>query len=274
MARITDPGARQYLGQPGVVASTPGTGPKPQPGFAAPDAPPVAPIVGGAADPNYIAKVKGIETGISTAGQIAAARAGAAATGANQLAAQREKARLDQEAADRNAGTLQGDARNDAMQKIAALKLLQQQVGRSGALYNKNLKGSGVLQSLGEYLPTQNNKQYDASVDGITPLARAAFRVPGSGADSDKESDAFTRLLPDRFNFDAANEQKYSQMNDIIRQSIMQQNQLLGGARRTAAPPRPKGGGGPSRIKNDADYDRLPSGATYVSPDGKTRTKR
>lgn len=32
--------------------------------------------------------------------------------------------------------------------------------------------------------------------------------------------------------------------------------------------------GGPVRIKGDADYDRLPSGTTYIAPDGRTRTKR
>lgn len=32
-------------------------------------------------------------------------------------------------------------------------------------------------------------------------------------------------------------------------------------------------GGGPSRVKSDADYDALPSGATFIGPDGKTRRK-
>lgn len=31
---------------------------------------------------------------------------------------------------------------------------------------------------------------------------------------------------------------------------------------------------GPARISSDAEYDALPSGATYIAPDGKTRTKR
>jgi hypothetical protein len=30
----------------------------------------------------------------------------------------------------------------------------------------------------------------------------------------------------------------------------------------------------PARITNDADYQRLPSGASYVAPDGSTRRKK
>lgn len=39
-----------------------------------------------------------------------------------------------------------------------------------------------------------------------------------------------------------------------------------------AAPAAPTGS--PTRIQGEADYNKLPSGATYISPDGQTRTKR
>lgn len=127
--------------------------------------------------------------------------------------------------------TLTGDARNQAMQKIAALEALRRQVGASQGEYDKTLKGVGIGSVL-EYLPgivRPSNARFDATVDAMTPLARAAFRVPGSGSDSDRESDAFMRLLPNRWEADAGNEQKYKQMNDIINSSIASQKRLLGG---------------------------------------------
>jgi len=36
----------------------------------------------------------------------------------------------------------------------------------------------------------------------------------------------------------------------------------------------PGAGGGPKQIKSEAEYNALPSGTVYVSPDGKTRTKK
>jgi hypothetical protein len=41
-----------------------------------------------------------------------------------------------------------------------------------------------------------------------------------------------------------------------------------------AAPAAPVDGGGAASVSNQAEYDALPSGSTYVAPDGQTRTKR
>ena len=44
-------------------------------------------------------------------------------------------------------------------------------------------------------------------------------------------------------------------------------------AKDTAPPPADPPAGKPANIKSDADYNALPSGATFVGPDGKTRRK-
>lgn len=43
--------------------------------------------------------------------------------------------------------------------------------------------------------------------------------------------------------------------------------------RNAVAPPKPAKSSGIARISGDEDYDRLPSGATFVGPDGQTRRK-
>jgi hypothetical protein len=39
------------------------------------------------------------------------------------------------------------------------------------------------------------------------------------------------------------------------------------------APAAPAGGGGPTKISSDAEFDALPSGAEFIAPDGTTRRK-
>jgi len=126
---------------------------------------------------------------------------------------------------------LSGDARNVALQKIAALRALGRQVQVSSHEFDRTQNGRGVYQSISEFTPSlfsPDNAKYDATVDSMTPLAKAAFRVPGSGADSDKESAAFLALVPSRYGNDTGNIEKYRQMSNIIQGSIADQRRLLG----------------------------------------------
>lgn len=154
---------------------------------------------------------------------------------------------------------LTGDARNQALQKLAALKLLAEQANRSAQSFDQTQNGGGLMHSLSELAPSwfnDGNAKFDATVEGMTPLAKAAFRVPGSGSDSDKESAAFLGLLPGRYSSDAKNLERYKQMSAILRSSIDSQRQLLGMApqRRMfgakAAAPAPK-----SQV---VDFNHLP----------------
>lgn len=97
--------------------------------------------------------------------------------------------------------------------KLAAGRMLRRQLGDVEGLYNKTLKGTGIRQSLSEYLPSQANQRFDAAAKGLTLLGRQAFRVPGSGAESDKELEILLRAVePNTKSFDAANEQRLSQL--------------------------------------------------------------
>jgi len=69
---------------------------------------------------------------------------------------------------------------------------------------------------------------------------------------------------------------------EALRQKALVRDRYLPGFPDTAAPapgaagsaPAPVGAAGPTQIKTRADYDALPSGTTYVDPNGVTRTKR
>lgn len=139
---------------------------------------------------------------------------------------------------------LSGNARNQALQKIKSLQALRRQAVLAATMYNKNFSRESGRSSVAEYLPAfanGTNAQYDAAIDGLMPLARAAFRVYGSGADSDQESQTFMNVVPTRYTNDYGAKQKYQQMLSIIDGSIADQNSILGVKPRAQAAPAPSG---------------------------------
>ena len=83
--------------------------------------------------------------------------------------------------------------------------------------------------------------------------------------------------------FDNADKQYFPQVGDsraVIEQKARNRRSAIEGVR-ADVPAAKQGevdriagqGGGPVRIRNDADYKALPSGALFVGPDGKTRRK-
>jgi len=140
-----------------------------------------------------------------------------------------------------------------ALAKVAAVHQLRQQLGNVEKLYAKHLKGVGPG-SLLEYLPLPQNRAFDAAADGLLPLARQAFRVPGSGADSDKEQEALIRaLLPRASEYDSVNEQRMSQLRQMI-DSTEREWGPIAGVRPAPAPPARKAPPAPRVV----DFNALP----------------
>jgi hypothetical protein len=111
-------------------------------------------------------------------------------------------------------------ARATAKGKVNAANIMLRQLDRAEKLFDETL---GKQRSVWEYLPTEKNKEFDAAVQGLMPLARQLFRVPGSGADTDKEAKYIENLLPDRFSYDGKNKQKFTQLREMIA-DILEQN--------------------------------------------------
>lgn len=75
--------------------------------------------------------------------------------------------------------------------RLANLKALEAQIARVGQLYQQGPGATSGLSGLLDYLPTNQNKQFDAAGAGLGEMGLAAFRVPGVGSQSDAELRAF-----------------------------------------------------------------------------------
>jgi len=110
-------------------------------------------------------------------------------------------------------------SRDDARKAIDMMDRIQPQVDRVRSIYSKSFKGTGPLQSAGEYLPafmSQKNGQFDAAVAQLRAFARPATRTPGEGSMSDFESKLAMQAMPDRWSNDAANEETISGLQTFL----------------------------------------------------------
>lgn len=99
--------------------------------------------------------------------------------------------------------------------RSANLDSLVTQINRVQELYNSNLRDEAIplLSALGDYLPTEGNKQFDTAAAGLAEQGLAAFRVPGVGAQSDTELRQFVDAnKPSAKDFDASIEEKLRQL--------------------------------------------------------------
>jgi hypothetical protein len=144
-------------------------------------------------------------------------------------------------------------SRDDARKAIDLMDRIQPQVDRVRAIYGKNFKGTGPLQSLGEYVPgfmSQKNGQLDAAAAQLRAFARPATRTPGEGGMSDFETRLAMQAMPDRWYADAANEEALSGLQTFLDQSRSDYSKRLG---LPTPPPRRKGPPGRPEITLDAN---------------------
>nr|WP_087573332.1 hypothetical protein [Sphingomonas sp. CDS-1] len=107
-------------------------------------------------------------------------------------------------------------SRDGARAALDQIDRIQPQLDRVRALYNENLKGSGPLKSVMEYLPSQDNARFDNAVAGLRTLVRPAQRTPGEGSMSDFESKLAIQNLPDRYSFDGANDEALNNLQTFL----------------------------------------------------------
>jgi hypothetical protein len=131
-----------------------------------------------------------------------------------------------------------------------------------------------------------------ATMEAISNQITPQMRPPGSGSSSDKDSSTYKRSFPNvdftgpansqiaaRLKANADRDARYA---DFLEQYASQHGSVMGAnqafrAMQTApkVPQRqvPQRTAGPVKISGDADYNRLPSGAVFIGPDGVKRTK-
>lgn len=122
----------------------------------------------------------------------------------------------------------QGQAAQGAYTKVAAARTMLQQLNHVRSLYDKNMSATG-LAGLNEFNPVRReNQEFDGAVSAIPLLARQAFRVQGSGADSDRELKLITDALPSRWSFDSTNQERFKTLDRVLRNFISTYGPLAG----------------------------------------------
>lgn len=117
----------------------------------------------------------------------------------------------------------------------------------------------------------------DKAVAGLAPLIRTLTRVPGEGAMSDYEARLAQASLPSRADTPEGRRQALQDIRALVSETKAGYQDLVGTSApapaRQAPAARPSRPVAPTRIRGNADYAKLPSGATFIAPDGSTRTK-
>ena len=113
-----------------------------------------------------------------------------------------------------------GQAAQAASTKVAASRSMLKQLNRVHELYDRNMSAKGAA-GLKEYNPFRGaNQEFDGAVAAIPLLARQAFRVAGSGGDSNAELKLITDALPSRWSFDATNGERFRTLDTLLRDMI------------------------------------------------------
>ncbi|MFN3776780.1 MAG: hypothetical protein ACK4SP_13585 [Sphingomonas parapaucimobilis] len=111
-------------------------------------------------------------------------------------------------------------AEQAAYAKIAAIRSMRRASNRAHELYDRDMSATGVA-GLKEYNPFRTeNQRFDGAVAAVPLLARQAFRVPGSGSDSNAELKLITDALPNRWATDASNRQRFENLGSVFSDMI------------------------------------------------------
>lgn len=150
-----------------------------------------------------------------TAQQIAAGApqvAYAPALTAAELEAKRlgnEKARQDLAAPNKDAQGIKDRA--------AQLDAVANQINEMQSLYNQGIGATSGARGILDYLPTDINARFDTAANSLEERAAAAFRVPGSGDQSDADAARVAAAnKPNRFARDSVTVQQLKQLRERV----------------------------------------------------------
>jgi hypothetical protein len=121
-----------------------------------------------------------------------------------------------------------GAAAQAAYTKVGAARAMLQQLNKVRGMYDKNFAAGGMAGAK-EFNPfSTTNQEFDGAVSAIPLLARQAFRVSGSGSDSDRELKLITDALPNRWSFDASNKERFKTLDSVLRGFVTNYGGLAG----------------------------------------------
>lgn len=120
---------------------------------------------------------------------------------------------------------------------------------------------------------TPEGQELEAAVGAIQNDMLALTRVPGVGSQSDLEQKIANLKYPSIYNAPEVNARNVQQLKQFM-QDLRAQIQGSSGNNLQTTQTVVDGPNGVIRVTTRADYDALPSGATYLDPQGNQRRKR
>jgi len=105
--------------------------------------------------------------------------------------------------------------------RVSRLMQLASQVGRTQYLYNTGIGTTKGLSGIWDYAPTDANARFDVAGNQIAQQGLAAFKVPGMGTVSDRDSVMFDRAnLPTAATRDAAVEEQLRSIKNRVNEEM------------------------------------------------------
>jgi hypothetical protein len=157
---------------------------------------------------------------------------------------------------------------------IASLRMLYEGLDEAGGITNPEkgalsnlsagIASSETGQSAGRLFGTENQSKRNTIAQQRPLLLQAIMKATGMSAkqmDSNAELKLYLATATDPTLDVATNKRALDMIESLYG---------VGGTGEKPGAP----GAGPKKISSDADYDSLPSGATFIAPDGTTRRKR
>lgn len=164
----------------------------------------------------------------------------------------------------------QKQAQSDAVKLYAQLPALKRRIQRvadaSGNLGMFGLDGGPIDQFALRY--TEGGSELESSVGQLRATLLPFVRVPGVGSQSDLEARLDGLQYPDVSQPPAVRKKNIDELNAFIRDL---ESALSAVTKQGSAPTEQNQ---PVRVQSADDYNRLPSGARYIDPNGNLRVKK
>lgn len=123
---------------------------------------------------------------------------------------------------------IKGQQAQAANMKVQAARAMIKQMGHVNGLYDQDMGGKG-LAGLTEYNPFRSeNQRFDGALAIVPSLARQAFRVAGSGSDTEGELKVILDTLPSRWSTDVKNAEKFKGLDSVLRGFIANYGGIAG----------------------------------------------
>jgi hypothetical protein len=90
-------------------------------------------------------------------------------------------------------------------QKLATFRALENQIFDFEREFERGAGATKGLRGVSDFLPSEQNARLDAKAAGLNSIGYSAFRVPGTGSDTDADAKRFMAAnTPNRYEFDSA----------------------------------------------------------------------